>query len=141
MNSAHASSANPNVPTSMSEKLALAWSSLQALVKDHAVLALLEVQRAGVSLVKMIAAAIIISMLAITAWTCIVAAAVVWAVDAGAGWGLAIFVAALLNIAAAVGLAFWTKKQVPDLLFAATMRQLRKDVPTENQHAPQRSDS
>jgi uncharacterized membrane protein YqjE len=139
MNSTHASSANPRLPPSASEKLALAWSTIRAMVQDHALLALLEVQQAGISLVKLMAAAIIISMLAITAWTGIVAAAVVWAVDAGASWGLAIFVAALLNIAAAVGIGFWAKKQVPDLLFAATMRQLRKDVPKENEHAPKRS--
>jgi uncharacterized membrane protein YqjE len=140
MNSTHASSANRAAASSVSSKLALAWSSMRALVQDHAVLALLEVQRAGISLVKMIAAAIIISMLAITAWTGIVAAAVVWAVDAGANWAIAIFLAALANIALAVGLGFWAKKQVPDVLFAATMRQLRKDVPrTENEHAPNRT--
>lgn len=139
MNSTHASSANPRVPATATEKLALAWSTIRAMVQDHVVLALLEVQQAGISLVKLIAAAIIISMLAITAWTGLVAAAVVWAVDAGANWALAFFVAALLNIAAAVGIAFWAKKQIPDLLFTATMRQLRRDVPKENEHAPKRS--
>jgi hypothetical protein len=70
----------------------------------------------------------------------LVAAAVVWAVGAGANWGLAILIAALVNIGIAVGLAFWAKSQVPDLLFAATLRQLRKDMPkAENEHAPNRS--
>ena len=88
----------------------------------------------------MVAAGIIISILIVSAWMGLVAAAVVWAIGEGANWGLAILIAALVNIAVAVGLAFWAKSQIPDLLFAATLRQLRKDVPdTENEHAPNRS--
>jgi uncharacterized membrane protein YqjE len=89
--------------------------------------------------VKMVAAGIIISILAVSAWMGIVAAVVVWAIGAGANWGLAILIAALVNIIVAVAIAFWAKKQIPDLLFAATLRQLRKDVPhKENEHEPQR---
>ena len=119
-------------------RLSLAWDNLKALVQDHALLAVLEVQRAGISLVKMIIAGIVISILVVSAWMGIVAAIVGWAIGAGANWAVAILVAALVNLAVAVGLAFWAKKQVPDLLFAATVRQLRKDVPNkENEHEPQ----
>jgi uncharacterized membrane protein YqjE len=121
-------------------RFSLAFTHLKGLVQDHALLAVLEVQRAGISLVKMIAAAIVISILVVSAWMAIVAAAVVWAVGAGANWGLAILIAALVNVAVAVGLAFWAKKQIPDLLFSATVRQLRKDVPhKEASHVPDRS--
>jgi len=121
-------------------RLSLAWANLRGLVQDHALLAVLEVQRASISLVKMVAAAIIISILVVSAWMGIVAALVVWAIGAGANWGLAILIAALVNIAVAVGLAFWAKKQIPDLLFSATLRQLRRDAPhKENEHAPDRS--
>jgi uncharacterized membrane protein YqjE len=121
-------------------RLSLAWTNLTALVQDHALLAVLEVQRAGISLVKMLAAAIIISILAVSAWMGIVAAAVVWAIGAGANWALAILVAALVNVAVAAALAFWAKKQIPDLLFSATLRQLRKDKSNkESPHAPDRS--
>jgi uncharacterized membrane protein YqjE len=120
-------------------RLSIAWTNVKALVQDHALLAVLEVQRAGMSLVKMVAAGIIISILVVSAWMGIVAAVVVWAIGAGANWGLAILIAALVNIVVAVALAFWAKKQIPDLLFAATLRQLRKDVPhKENEHEPQR---
>ena len=113
---------------------------MKGLVQNHALLAVLELQRAGISLVKMVAAGIIISILVVSAWMALVAAAVVWAVGAGANWGLAILIAALANIGIAVALAFWAKSQIPDLLFAATLRQLRKDVPqSENEHAPNRS--
>jgi uncharacterized membrane protein YqjE len=98
-------------------------------VQDHALLAVLEVQRAGISLVKMIAAAIIISILAVTTWLALVAACIVWAIGEGADWALAIFIAAIVNLLVAAGVAFWAKKQVPDLLFAATLRQFRKDMP------------
>jgi uncharacterized membrane protein YqjE len=109
-------------------------------VQDHALLAVLELQRAGISFVKMVAAGIIISILVISAWMGLVAAAVVWAVGAGANWSVALIVAAIVNIAVAFGLALWAKKQIPDLLFAATLRQLKQDVPhPEREHAPNRS--
>jgi uncharacterized membrane protein YqjE len=137
MNSPYASSASHG---STSAKLSLAWTNVKGLVQNHALLAVLELQRAGISLVKMVAAGIIISILVVSAWMALVAAAVVWAVGAGANWGIAILIAALVNIGIAVGLAFWAKSQVPDLLFAATLRQLRKDMPkAENEHAPNRS--
>jgi uncharacterized membrane protein YqjE len=139
MNSSYASSATHS-RSSSTAKLSLAWSNLKGLVANHALLAVLELQRAGISLVKMVAAGIIISILIVSAWMGLVAAAVVWAVGAGANWGVALLIAAIANIAVAVGIAFWAKSQIPDLLFAATLRQLRKDVPnTENEHAPNRS--
>lgn len=139
MDSPYASPAGHDSATS---KLALAWNNVRGLVQDHALLAVLELQRAGVSLVKILAAGIIISMLVVSAWMGLVAAAVVWAVDAGAPLGLAMLIAAIVNIALAVGLGLWAKSQVPDVLFAATLRQLRKDkdvAPSENEHAPNRS--
>ena len=75
MNSAYASATS---------RLALAWANVRLLVQDHALLAVLELQRAGISLVKMVAAGIIISILVVSAWMAFVAAAVVWAVGAGA---------------------------------------------------------
>jgi uncharacterized membrane protein YqjE len=130
----------PLRPTPMTSgtRLSLAFANLKALVQDHALLAVLEVQRAGISLVKMIVAGIVISILVVSAWMGIVAAIVGWAIGEGANWALAILIAAIVNIVVAVALAFWAKKQVPDLLFAATVRQLRKDVPKENEHAPDR---
>jgi len=118
-------------------RLSLAWANVKALLQDHALLAVLEAQRAGVSLIKIIIAGIVISILVVSAWMGLVAAAIGGAVGAGANWALAVLIAALVNIALAVGLAFWAKKQVPDLLFSATLRQLRKDAPHgENEHEP-----
>jgi uncharacterized membrane protein YqjE len=138
MNSPYASSAATH--GSSASRLALAWTNVKGLVQDHALLAVLELQRAGISLVKMVAAGIVISILGVSAWMGLVGAAVVWAVGAGANWGLALLIAALANIVIAVGVGFWARSQIPDLLFAATLRQLRKDAPhSENEHAPNRS--
>ena len=140
MNRSYAPPLTTPTPMTLGTRFSLAFTHLKGLVQDHALLAVLEVQRAGISLVKMIVAAIVISILVVSAWMAIVAAAVVWAVGAGANWGLAILIAALVNVAVAVGLAFWAKKQIPDLLFSATARQLRKDVPhKEASHGPDRS--
>lgn len=116
-------------PMTAGTRLSLAWANLKALVQDHALLAVLEIQRAGVSFVKMIIAGIVISILVITAWMALIAAAIAFAVGQGANWALAILIAAFVNLAVAAGLALWAKSQLPDLLFAATVRQLRKDVP------------
>jgi uncharacterized membrane protein YqjE len=119
----------------LQQRAAALWSNAKGLVHDHTQLALLEVQRASLGLVKIIAAAVVISVLAVTAWMGLVTAGVVWAVGAGASWGIAIVVAAVLNIVAAVALALWIKKQVPELLFAATLRQLRGEPPADDEDA------
>jgi hypothetical protein len=105
------------------------WANARGLVHDHAMLALLEVQRASLGLVKIIGAAVVISVLAVSAWLALVAAGIVWAVGAGASWPLAIVIAAVLNLVAAGALAFYIKSQVPELLFAATLRQLKGEPP------------
>jgi uncharacterized membrane protein YqjE len=110
-------------------RLRALMSDARGLVRDHALLALLEVQRASLGLVKIIGAAVVISVLVVAAWMGLVAAAVVWAVGAGASWAVAIVVAAVVNLVAAGALAWWVKAQVPELLFAATVRQLKGEPP------------
>jgi len=120
-----------STPMTPGSRLSFAFANVKALVQDHALLAVLEVQRAGVSLVKMIVAGIMVAILVVSGWLGIVAAIIGWAIFAGANWAVAILVAALVNLAVAAALVFWAKKQLPDLLFSATVRQLRKDVPNE----------
>jgi uncharacterized membrane protein YqjE len=118
------------------QRAGVLWTQAMGLVHDHSLLALLEVQRASLGLVKIIGAAVVLSVLVVAAWMGLVAAGIVWAVGAGASWGAAIVVGALLNLVAAAALAFWIKAQVPELLFAATLRQLRGEPPAEDeQHA------
>jgi len=111
------------------------WTNTRTLVRDQTLLALLEVQRAGMGFVKIVAAAVIISVLAVSAWMALITALVIWAVGAGLNVGIAIVVAAVLNIVAAVALIFWIKAQIPELMFAATVRQLKGEPPPEDEAA------
>lgn len=95
------------------------------VASDHIELAVLEAQRAGIGLAKMLCAAVIVSILLVTAWLALVASAIVWAAGEGASWEVALIVAAVINIAAGAALAFWIRGQLGELMFAATLRQLR----------------
>ena len=95
---------------------------------DHLELAALEARRAGAGFAKMVCAAVVISMLLVSAWLALVAGAIVWATSAGVPWPGALAIAALVNVVAGVALALWMRQQAHELLFAATLRQLRRDV-------------
>ncbi len=95
------------------------------LARDHTLLAVLEVQRAGISLVKMLSAAVVAAVLAVTAWMALVASLVAWAAGEGTPWWVGLVGAAVANVLLAVALAFWIRSKLPDLMFAATVRQLR----------------
>lgn len=97
------------------------------IASDHFELAVLEAQQAGIGLAKMLFAAVVIAILLVTAWLALVASAIVWATSEGVSWTGALVVAAVINIAVGAGLAFWVRGQVGELLFAATLRQLRGD--------------
>jgi uncharacterized membrane protein YqjE len=119
----------------LSRQARAVWTNAKGLVHDHAQLALLEVQRATLGLVKIIGAAVVISVLVVSAWMGLVAAGVVWAIGAGASWGMAIAIAAVLNLVAAGALAWWIKSQIPEVLFAATLRQLKGEPPAADDEA------
>ena len=75
-----------------------------------------------------VCAAIVVSVLAFTAWNAIVAAIVLWMVDNGISWTVALIGAAVLHLAAAGGVVYWMSKRVPEMVFSATVRQLRADA-------------
>jgi uncharacterized membrane protein YqjE len=103
--------------------------SVRDLAVDYAVLAVLDARRAAIRLAWMLAAGVAASVLAVTAWLALVVAAVVALTDDGTSWGAALALAAAANVAAAVGLGVWIKRRVHELPFAATLRQLRGDLP------------
>ena len=96
------------------------------LVRDHLELAALDAHRAAMGLTKILTAAVVISILVVTAWITFVASAIVWATDNGVSWPVALLVAGVVNLVLAGGLAFWAKSQVSELAFAATLRQIRR---------------
>ncbi len=96
------------------------------LLRDHLELAVLEAQRAAVSLAKVLSAAVVVSILVVTAWLAFVASAIVWATDKGVGWPVALVVAGIANLVVAAGAVFWIRAQLGDWAFAATRRQLKQ---------------
>ena len=105
--------------------LLAALDDLKRLGLDHLELATAEAQRAARAFVFIVCAAIVVAVLAFTAWNAIVAALVLVLVDNDVSWTVALIGAAVLHLAAAGGVAWWMSKRVPEMVFAATVRQLR----------------
>ena len=111
---------------------------VRGLLADHLELATLEAQRAAGGLVRVLVITIVSAILLVGAWLALVAGGAIWAASAGLSLTAAFFAAAAANVLAAGALFFWLYKQVPEMLFAATLRQLRKSLGDEgikNEHA------
>ena len=101
------------------------WSDLKSLAHDHLELAALETKRAGESLVAIIAFAIVVGVLCVTAWMGIIAALVLWLVSLGLAASLAVLIAVVVNLLAAFGCVLAIRKSSHALLFPATVRALK----------------
>jgi hypothetical protein len=121
----------PQKPPGLGELLGGVVSDTRQLVADFAHLAVLDARRAGVRLALLLSAGLLIAVLVITAWMGFVAAGIVWMFDRGVSWPLAIGIAALLNIAGAVGLAFWARRLASEMPFTALLRQLKGNSANE----------
>ena len=115
----------------LGELLRSFFTDTRQLVADFAQLAVLDARRAGVRLAMLLSAGLLIAILVITAWMGFVAAGIVWMFDKGVSWPLAIAIAALINIAAAAGLAWWARHLVSEMPFTALLRQLRGEPPKD----------
>jgi uncharacterized membrane protein YqjE len=120
----------------LTQRIVTLVADTRELLCDHLELAVLEARRAGAGLVRTLCAAVVISLLVVTAWLALVAASIVWVTDAGGGWAVAVACAALANVSLAVGVAWWLRSQARDLLFAATLRQLRRTAGAAEGDAP-----
>jgi uncharacterized membrane protein YqjE len=103
------------------------WDEFRGLVREHAVLAVLEAQRAGLSFAYLIAAVLVISVLAVTAWLAVVTALILWLAGSGVPWPWVLLIGALLNVLGAVVIALWARKQALHMPFSATLRQFSAD--------------
>ncbi len=101
---------------------------IRNLASDHLELIALEAQRASLGLIKILCAAIVVSILVVTTWIALIASAIVWATSAGISWPWALLVAALTNLVVGAIIVFWIRGQVPELMFSATLRQLRRNA-------------
>ena len=93
----------PPTPPRLSQRIVTLVGDARELLCDHLELAALEARRAGAGLVRTLCAAVVISLLVVTAWLALVAAGIVWVTDAGVGWGGALAFAALANLLLAAG--------------------------------------
>ena len=117
-------------------RVAMMFDDMRELACDHLELAALEAQRAGSELIRMLCAAVAISILFTTAWLAVVAGGIVWATAAGISWSSALLIAALLNVLVGALLAWWIRTNAQEPLFAASLRQLRRDAAPAMEDAP-----
>jgi hypothetical protein len=95
------------------------------LVADYAELTILDARRAAIRLAWILGSVLVAAVLIVTSWMGLVAAGIVFAWGQGASWPVALGIAALLNLVAAGGLAWFTLKLAKELPFTALLRQLR----------------
>lgn len=120
------------LPSGWGDRIRRIVTDLRQIGHDHVELAVLEAQRAGQVLVRTIAAAVAVSVLAATAWLGIVAALVVWLTEA-VSWPVALLIGAGACLAVAGGIVWWVMKHLPEMMFSATLRQLRATAQGEDE--------
>ena len=114
-------------PLSLAGAFGDAWHELRALVRDHAALAVLEAQRAGIRFAVLVAIALAVGVLAVTAWLTLVTALAVWLLGEGMSWPTVLVSAAILNVLIAAVLLWVARSRVAEVPFPATLRQLSED--------------
>lgn len=118
----HAIPPHPSLTSRLVRLTQEAWS----LVRDHLELAALDARRAAMGLAKMVTAAVLVSVLVVTAWLLFVASLIVWATDHGVNWVVALAAGGAVNVLVAIVLLVWIKGHAKELGFEATLRQLRQ---------------
>jgi Putative Actinobacterial Holin-X, holin superfamily III len=118
---------------SLAERAGTLMRDVRDVMCDHLELAALEAQRAGIGLAKLLSAAVVVAILVVSAWLALVAGGIVWATSAGVGWSAALIVASGLNVVLAGLVALWMRSQTQEVLFAASLRQLRRTVTDDAQ--------
>lgn len=103
--------------------------SAQRLVHGYALLAVLDLRRATVQLVWLIACGLIIAVLAVTAWLGALTALITWLLGQQLSWPAVLLIAAGVNVLGAVLFALRMKGMLREMPFAATLRQLKGDPP------------
>ena len=120
----------PPIP-GIANRLLKAVDDARRLAVDHLELATLEAQQAAGGLVRILCVAIVASLLIVTAWMALVASVAIWASDRGYSLPIALALAAAVNVIVAAAAGFWIRGQWPDMMFAATLRQLRHGTDQE----------
>lgn len=104
--------------------IANAFNSVRRVFSDLFRLFSLEVRRAGLTLMWMVALGALAAMLVVTAWLGLMGALALWAVSLGWTWISVMVAIALANLVAAAVVIFSCVTVSRNLLFPATQRQL-----------------
>lgn len=104
--------------------IANAFNSVRRVFSDLFRLFSLEVRRAGLTLIWMVALGVLAAMLVVTAWLGLMGALALWAVSLGWTWISVMVAIALANLVAATVVIFSCVTVSRNLLFPATQRQL-----------------
>lgn len=126
------SGAAGRLPSGWGERIRRLVVDVRHVARDHVELVVLEAQRASQVLVRTIAAAVVASVLVATAWLGIVVALVIWLAEA-VELPIALLIGAGACLAAAGVIVWWVMKHLPEMMFAATLRQLRATAHAEDQ--------
>ena len=125
--SAGAGSGAPSATaTPLTTRVSALLRDVGSLARDHLELAVLEAQRAGIGLTRVLIAAVVISVLVITAWLSFVAGFIVWITDQGVNWPAALAIGGVVNLLLAGAAMLWMRKQKDAFTFEATLRQIRR---------------
>jgi uncharacterized membrane protein YqjE len=95
-----------------------------ALVQDHALLTVLEVQRATRTVTIMLFSGVIVAVLLVTAWLALVASVLFWVVDADQAWGFALLLVGLIHVALSAAIIWWIRRLARNQMFSALLRQV-----------------
>ena len=110
---------------SLSDKVSAILAAARQTLANFFELVSLELHRAGVALIWIIAGAIFALLLSATAWLGLMAAGALWLIAVGAPPAAAVAGVAFANLLAACGILAWCKNQTGELSMPATRRQLR----------------
>lgn len=106
-------------------EIAKTFNSVRRVAFDTFQLVSVEVRRAGVTLMWMVALGATAAILVVTAWLSLVGALALWVVSLGVPWAVALLAISLVNLLVAAAGVFACIAMSRDLLFPATRRQLK----------------
>ena len=105
------------------------WRTARRVAHGYALLAVLDMRRASVQLAWLIGTGVVIAVLGVTAWLTAITALVTWLLEENVSLPLVLLIAAMINLAGAGILVWRIRSLVAEMPFAATLRQLKGEVP------------
>jgi len=105
------------------------WRTARRVAHGYALLAVLDMRRASVQLAWLIGTGVVIAVLGVTAWLTAITALVTWLLEENMSLPLVLLIAAMINLAGAGILVWRIRSLVAEMPFAATLRQLKGEVP------------